>query len=128
MILAADDLPREKVPTPEWGKDLPPDERFVYVRTITAAEREAWESLVESGGAARSANHIRAALVVAATCDEQGGAMFTARDIPDLAKKSCPAVMRLFEAAQRLSRVAPADVDAMEKNSAASPSDSSATA
>lgn len=127
QVLSSDDLPREKVPTPEWGLQLPVAERFVYVRTLTAGEREQWEGAVEATTAGARGPHIRAALVAMVACDERGNALFTPDDIPVLARKSCPVVMRLFEVAQRLSKVAPADVEALEKNSGASPSDSSAS-
>lgn len=120
QILAADDLPRERVAVPEWQGD-------VWVRTLTAAEREQWENAVEATSSGARGPHIRAALVAMVACDERGVALFTADDIPVLARKSCPAVMRLFEVAQRLSKVAPADVEALEGNSGASPSDSSAS-
>ena len=37
QILKADDLPKEKVNVPEWNVD-------VYVRALTAAERDGYEA------------------------------------------------------------------------------------
>jgi hypothetical protein len=40
-ILAADDLPREQVQTDEWAPFGVP---FVFVRGLSAAERDKWET------------------------------------------------------------------------------------
>ena len=118
-ILQADDLPREPVEVPEWGAT-------VWVRTLTAAERERWEAeAVGEGGRARTRFEVRASLVVLAACDEAGAPVFEPGDVPALATKAAPAVIRLFDRALALNAVAPADVERLEKNSAASPSDSS---
>jgi hypothetical protein len=118
QILAADDLPREKVATPKGD---------VWVRVLTAEDREAWEAAVDASGAARPRGHIRATLVALTACDEAGDLLFTTADIPALARKPIAFILPLFDAAIRLGKVSAADVDALEKNSDAGPSDSSAS-
>jgi hypothetical protein len=118
QFLAAIDMPRESVHIPRLGD--------VWVRTLTAEEREAWEVGVENG--ARSRHQIRATLVAMTACDEAGTALFTLADVPALAKKPAAFILPLFDAALRLSRVSATDIDELEKNSEATPADSSPTA
>lgn len=117
-ILAADDRPVEPVPVPEW-------DCTVYLRTLSAGERERWEEQAREGGGARTRHEIRASLVVLAACDEDGKPIFTPADVPALCGKSARAVMRLFDRALKLNDFSGEDVERLEKNSAASPSDSS---
>lgn len=117
QILATDDLKREEVRVPEWGGS-------VYVRVLTGTEREQFESGAEG---ARGANHFRAQLVALATCDESGRSLFTAEDVEQLASKSAPALIRVFDVAVRLSKVSATDLDELEKKSEANPSDSSSS-
>jgi hypothetical protein len=111
QILAADDLPRECVKTSRGD---------VWIRAMTAEERETWEGVVGT-------TRVRATLVAITACDENGTSLFTMNDVPALMKRPAAFIMPLFEVALRLGQVAAADVDALEGNSGASPSDSSAT-
>ena len=113
MILSADDRPKKAVPTPEW----PVPE--IWVKTLSAAQREEWEAFLGTRG------QVRAALVVLAACDENGVAIFTKDDVSALAEKSTSAIIRIFDAAQSLNKITKEDVDELEGNSDASPSDSS---
>lgn len=95
-ILAADDLPREIVPVPEWGGD-------VYVRTMSGTDRDAFEaSLIGKEG---RLENVRARLVSLTLCDEAGSRMFTDSDITALGGKSAQALDRVFAVAQRLNGI-----------------------
>lgn len=113
-IRAENDLPREKVPTPEW-KSCP----VVWVRTLFAGERDAFEqnTLVKKGKT-REANllGLRARLVVATAQDEARNQLFTESDIPWLNNKSAKVLDRIFTVAQRLSGMTADDVEELVKN------------
>ena len=111
QILAADDLPRELVQVPEWGGS-------VYVSTMTGTERDAFEAEsvgTEQTPAERLAN-FRARLLVRTVVDDAGVRMFSDADAAELGKKAAPAIMRLYDVALRLNRLAAKDVDDLSKN------------
>ncbi len=111
-ILESQDLPRELVNVPEWGGS-------VWIRCLTAAERDAFEASMlntESKGAIRMAN-VRAKLVCRAACNEDGSRIFLDADADKLGRKSAAAMDRLFSVAQRLSGMSAKDVEELEKNS-----------
>lgn len=112
QILAADDLPREAVEVPEWGLT-------VWVRTITASQRDAFEGALSKDQFA----DVRARLAAYALCDEDGSPLFTDADIKALGQKSAAALTRISEVAMRLNAVTTKDLDELEKNSAPSPSE-----
>lgn len=112
QILEADDLTRECVEVPEWGGE-------VFVATMTGEARDAWEQslVVADGGKARaSMENIRARLVVATACDENGNRLFTEKDIPALGRKSAGALERICRVAQRLNGLTNADVEQLKGN------------
>lgn len=108
-LLAPIELPREPVALPGLGT--------VWVRAVTAEEREVWESAAK--------HRIRATLVALAACDAEGRTLFTLADVPALAARASSVLLPVFEAALRLAKVAPEDVDGLEKDSGATPADSS---
>jgi hypothetical protein len=120
QILAADDLPREKVYVPDWQGD-------VWVRTLSAGQRERWEAMMEGPDGFRGRGEMMAAVVALTACDEAGQLLFTLDDIPRLAEKSAGAVMRISDVATRLAKIEAADIEELEKNSVASPSAFSAS-
>lgn len=123
-ILAADDLPYEDVPVPEWGGT-------VRIRTLSGTERDAFEAAtVVTVGQRRDVNirNIRARLVAAAAVDEQGKQLFSAADVKELGKKSGRALDRLFDVASKLSGMSARDVEELAGNSAAETSDGSTSA
>lgn len=120
MILAAEDLPMERVDVPEWGG-------FVYVRTLTGEERDRYEDGCFVGIGRKRAytlRNVRARLAVLAVCDETGGRLFTDIDVGSLGAKGAAALDRVFEVAQRLSGVSDGDVEDLAKNSGTTPGDS----
>lgn len=84
------------VPTPEW----PALDGKLFVRALSAAERDAYEASLSDG----RLENWRAKLVVFAACDAEGRRIFEDGDVERVGR--CPAtlVARLFEAANRLSR------------------------
>jgi Phage tail assembly chaperone len=117
-ILAAADLPTEKVPCPEWGGD-------VYVRTMAGHERDHFEQSVADGKSKSNLNNVRARLAVKTVCDDKGNRLFTDDDAEALGKKSGKVLDRIFDAAQRLNGIGKEAENDIAKNSAAAPSGSS---
>jgi hypothetical protein len=117
-ILAADDLPRQKVAVPEWGGD-------VWVRRMTFVERLAWE------GAAIKSDAISSAyveLLVRTVCDESGERLFGDNDQRLIEQRSPDAVKRLLDVALKLNPVTKAAQDDLLKNSGSGPSAASPSA
>jgi hypothetical protein len=112
-ILGADDLPRERVACPEWGGD-------VFVRTLTALDRDAWEQETytarQAAGRIGKSVNVRASLCARVICDAAGARVFSDEDIAALGAKSGRVLDRLFEVAQRLNGIGVADVEELEKN------------
>lgn len=108
-IIACLDLKQEKVETPDW------EGGYVYVRTMTAGDRTAWE--IQQQGKTR--NDIRASLAALTICDEQGNLLFTPEDVGLLNLKSGKVLSDIFTVAAKLNGILPSDVDELEKNSEA---------
>lgn len=110
-ILAADDLPRELVNVPEWGGDI-------FVRALTASERDAFENeLTVRHGTKVEVTLIdaRAKLCARTICDETGKRLFTDAEVLALGSKSAAVLTRIFEIAQRLAGLSPAEVEQLVK-------------
>jgi hypothetical protein len=116
-ILAADDLPREKVECPEWGGHL-------YIRTLTGKERDAFEASVVGKGSSTNLVNVRARLVALAGCNDAGEPIFTAAQVDALGDKSAAALSRCFDVASRLNHLSNRDIEELEKNSDGVQSDS----
>jgi hypothetical protein len=110
-ILGSDDLHLEKISVPQWGGDL-------FVRILTAAERDAFEASV-SGGKRRNLVNLRARLVVLTACDEKGERLFQDADIEALGKKSAAAMDRVFGVSAALNGFTSGDIESLEGESAA---------
>ncbi len=82
------------VPTPEW----PDLDGQVYVRTISAAERDAYED-----GIGGDMSNARAKLVVLAACDAKGQPIFQDGDADRIGAMPSPVISRLWYRARRLS-------------------------
>jgi hypothetical protein len=109
------ELSSEEVTIPEWGGS-------VWVRTLTAAERDA----MEAQWAETKNLHFRARFVKFTACDKDGRPLFLDEDIPILSRKPAPVIDRIVEVAQRLNKISTKDREAFEKNSEnAPPADSS---
>lgn len=104
-ILAADDLPGEKVEVAEWGIS-------VTLRTLTAAERDKFEDACTTN----KANNIRARLVSLCMVDDAGARIFSDNEVSQLGGKSGLVLDRLFAIASRLNGFSAADAVELEKN------------
>ena len=116
QILAARDFSIEKVEVPEW-------DGFVFVRVMTAGERDQFEKKFSKD----RYGDIRAYVAAATMCDDQGVLLFEKSDIEVLTKKSSAAIDRIFEAALRLNKLRQTDIDDLVKNSKASRSEGSSS-
>lgn len=122
QILEAPDSKVEAFPVPEWGGD-------VHLRTLTGAERDAFEgSIVTGDGKARNLLNIRARLLVKTICDESGARLFEDADALKLGAKSAAVLERLFIEAQRMNRIGAKDVQELVGNSEAGQSGGSISA
>lgn len=124
-ILASEDLPRELLSVPEWGGD-------VWVRTLTGAERDAFEaSNVRVTGKGRNVKrepnvaNFRARLAVLVCCDEQGKRLFADADAAALGRKSSAALDRIADVALRLNGMTEEAAEEAEGNSQSAPSGAS---
>jgi hypothetical protein len=113
LILNQQDLPTKAVVIPEW-KDAQGKPMTVYVRSLTADERDAFEH--EQLAKAKGARRIRASLVSKAVVDDQGKRVFTDADMETLGTKNANALDRLFAAVFELNALSAKDVDDLEKN------------
>lgn len=116
-IFAADDKPLERVEVPEWGG-------HVFVRTMSAGERDAYEAELydlSQGGKKKDAksmmDNARARLLVRTLVDEKGERLFEDSDIKDLGGKSGLVVDRIFTVARKVNGLTEADVDELVGNS-----------
>lgn len=108
-ILNLDDRKIEKVPTPEWGRD-------VYVRSFSGTERDSFDQAITGEDGRVSYANLRAKLLVRCLCTEAGDRLFTDADADALGRKNAAALDRLFEVAQRLNGLAKGDVEKLVKN------------
>lgn len=116
-ILGAKDLPTLTVAVPEWGGD-------VIIRTLSGAERDAFEASMVAAGERRLVN-IRARLVAACLVDDAGQPLFSERDVESLGRKSGAALDRLFDECKAHNRMLGDSVRHAEKNSASGSSSAS---
>lgn len=119
QILAANDKPTKDVPVPEWGGD-------VRVRTMSASERDQWENETYGSGKVNTVD-FRARFVALCLVDEAGVRVFTDEEVAELGTKSAAAMQRVFNAAQTLNALTGKDIEELEKNSEAVPSDGSSS-
>lgn len=102
----------EKVEIPEWDD-------FVYVRSLTGTERDAFESSMYIGkgdGRQENLKNIRARLVVLTACDENGVRIFEDKDVDWVGGKNANALDRIFIKAQELAGLRAEDVEKLAKN------------
>jgi hypothetical protein len=100
-ILAANDLPTEEVPTPEWFPD-----GAVLVRALTAAEWiEVGRSSMSATNGDREPAMLDLMLRIPAMCivDAQGRRLFSDADLEALGRKNPLPLKRIMDVVQRLS-------------------------
>lgn len=123
-ILSASDIKSELVNVPEWGGD-------VMVFGMSGSQRDEFEgSIVEMKGKSQILHmqNIRAKLCSLCIRDEDGRRMFDNDEVDQLGAKSSQALQRVFEVAQRLSGLTPADVESLAKNLDSGANDASGSA
>lgn len=115
FIYSVNDLPREKVEIPEWGG------KHVFVQPMTSEARDAYEvSLMEkqeNGESVFSMSNLRAKIVAACACNENGERIFSELDVPMLGKKNGAAIDRIFSAAKKINALTDDDVEEIKKKS-----------
>ena len=117
-ILAAKDIPTEKITVPEWGCDL-------LIKGMTAGERV---TLMQSAYDARTEqvnmSKVYPDVVVSCACDpETGDPVFTDADKDALMEKSSAAIEKIADVGLRLSGIGKEQQDAAGKDSSNTPSD-----
>jgi hypothetical protein len=111
QILKQQDQTMEKVFVQAWGC-------HVFLKPMTVAEQEAWEkSVFDAKGEAKEDVSLKASVVVACACDEQGKKIFQPSDVAELAKKSAAPVNKLFNIASKLNGITESDVEELKGNS-----------
>lgn len=104
QFLSRADLPRREVAIPELGGS-------VYVRALTAGERDRWE--LEYAGSRKT---LRAAMAALSVCDAEGNRLFAEADIPALDAMPAAPLSRIWDAAFELNKLTKDDVDRLEGN------------
>lgn len=117
QILDAHDLRKIKLEVPEWGGS-------VYIKTLTARERDQFEDTIYRSKKKIDISNVRAHLASLVLIDAKGANLFTAADIKHLGKKSATAMDKVFSAACKLNGMTPKDIEELEKNSSIIPGDS----
>ena len=111
-ILSADDLPMQCVEVPEWLG-------HVFVRSMSAAERDDWEVFLLScrtPDGELNMRNLRATLVANTCCNSIGERIFTSDQADALGKKNSRAIVRIYDAAQELNAITDDDVKELAKN------------
>lgn len=118
ILLSRQILNKEKVALRDGG--------YVYVREMTAREKDNYERLIieidEDGNIKRKQDNFRAKLAVCTVCDEDGKLLFTPEDVDQLSESLIAVDMEtIVSAAQSINNMG-RDV---EKNLTATPENSS---
>lgn len=111
-IIAVSDIKKEEVEVPEWGGS-------VMVYGLTGKQRGELEASVMEMNGQTQVMHLQNLKVMMCSLtlrDENGKRMFDTDEIGELGAKSAQALERIFEVAQRLSGMAPAEMENIAKN------------
>ena len=88
----------------------------LYVRVMTAREREQYESAIRNKTESGAVDDVRAELVRRCACDATGSLMFTAADLPLLSELPFTLINPIFEAATTANSMQVGAVEQAEKN------------
>ncbi len=108
ILSVPDERKRIAVPMPEWG------DKTVYVQSLNADEIDRIKEI--------DARHEKVDKVYSwgtflmAVVDENGEPVFTDEHVPQLRKRSMPAIMRLFRMSNKLNGFTEDIVEQLEKN------------
>jgi len=101
------------VDVPEWNGTI-------YVRHLSAAERDEFESgnvtVGPDGKPSVDMTNYRARLVCLAACDEKGRRLFVDDDADEIGRQEAGPVDRVFEAAQRVNGMGTKATEEIRKN------------
>jgi hypothetical protein len=111
QILNADDRQLKKVHVADWGGD-------VYLRTISGAERDAFEAETFRQGNPNYKN-LRARYLALTLTDENGKQIFSKDQVSKLGEKSAPVLDRLFTISAKMNAMSEEDVSELLGNSEA---------
>ena len=120
-IWGVQDTQIEEIWIEEWNS-------YVRVKSLSAAERDAYEnSLLQGKGAKKEFNfaNARAKLAARAVVDENGKRMFTDQEIQRLSQKSASALTKIWDKARELAGMTDEDVEELLGNSGQDQSDDS---
>lgn len=124
QILAANDLPVEDVPVPEWKGE-------VRLRGLTGAELDEYQAslVVQTSNGQQKANLRNATAKLVARCaiNEDGSLLFEPKDLLKLSSKSAVALQRLFAVAQKLNGLTDDDMRELVEDFDDDPSGSSSS-
>lgn len=109
QILAADDLKREEVDTPEWGGS-------VLIRMMDEVAGQEFELFCYNDGKGQNLEGMRLKMCLLCMINEDGSKMFSEDDIALLAAKSHAEIVKVSEAALRLNRLTKEELGALEGN------------
>jgi len=113
QILNAEDLETREVNVPEWGGK-------VMLKTMTGAERDAWESRIPLQTADKKIDikEMKACLLVLCIRDPKTSAfLFTEKDVPELNKKNSSVLDRLWQIASEMNGIGNKELEEIRKNS-----------
>lgn len=109
QILNADDLETEIIEVPEWGGE-------VKISVMPGHVRDRYEeSCIGKNGGANLKN-IRAKMAAFSIVDDEGKPMFTEAEINKLGLRSGIALVRVYDAVQRLNKITDEDIEELAKN------------
>lgn len=117
-IKQKNDLVVEEVEVEEWGGS-------VRVRSMTAKERDEFESEMFHQAKGEKPINVRAHLVMTCCVDEKGNRLFTEADLSWLEKKNFAPMETIAEKARVLAKLTKKDVEKLEKNLEADQAESS---
>ena len=118
-ILGTDDIVIERLEIPEW-------KGHIFIKSMTGNQRDEWEThIVRSRDAAHRAVLLRGRLACISACHEDGKPLFTMAQITEVGKKNARALNRIFDASTKLNGLTKEEIESLEKNSDAAPSEDS---
>jgi hypothetical protein len=89
------------------------DDAHVFVRMITAGERDA----LEAEHAKAKERNLRARIVAWTACDELGNLLFLPTDVPMLSKLPTTVLDPIVKAANAINKTSDVELEELEKNS-----------
>ena len=115
--MAANCFKKVKIDTSDW---TPGEESWIYVRELSARERDEFENSLTSGTGKKlkfETKDVRARLAVLVCCDEAGARIFSPDDVDWLSQRPAGILSKIYDAAQQLNNFSDEDVEELVKNS-----------